>query len=193
MRNIEAELSELLRDEIDGPHGESERRAAAEFVRDAMSGNDYDDPVEAAADLAESLAEACTSLAERIRSRLLGPVLFEETSDDDDVKTTRKIRSLPEWWATATLPQKIKVFVLGGMVNRGHLVCAGDGPDYRAADAAATRAQVTALLPTLPHDALCDGREGKPCDCYKSELARHVEDAAADAARDEAEAGEDGS
>ena len=65
-------LLKLLREERDGTHGQSERRAVAEFVYDVVSERDSDtDPdelTEDAAGLAGSLAEAAHALATRIRA-----------------------------------------------------------------------------------------------------------------------------
>jgi hypothetical protein len=60
-------LDKLLWFELRGKHGESERRAAAEFVLDAMDDNDDGDEFETAAGIAEDLADAARALAGRIR------------------------------------------------------------------------------------------------------------------------------
>lgn len=67
--NDEKKVIALLKSERDGGHGMSERRVAAEFVMDAMEGNepDEDGVFEQAAGLAESLAGFCTELAKSIR------------------------------------------------------------------------------------------------------------------------------
>jgi hypothetical protein len=67
-RNVMA----LLRAEVEGPHGESERRAAAQFVADALGGPGA--TAEEAAGLAESLAEASLGLARRLRGPAADPV-----------------------------------------------------------------------------------------------------------------------
>jgi hypothetical protein len=59
----------ILRREVEGEHGQAERRAAAQFVADALSGNDA--TADAAAVLAESLADAALALANRLRGRTL--------------------------------------------------------------------------------------------------------------------------
>lgn len=65
--NQEKKVRELLKSEIEGGHGMSERRYAAEFVRDAMEGNESETPIEAAAKLSESLGGFCNELAKLIR------------------------------------------------------------------------------------------------------------------------------
>jgi hypothetical protein len=64
---MSAKVVRILRNEVEGRHGQSERRAAARFVADALDGNEV--TAEAAAALAESLADACLTLARRLRGR----------------------------------------------------------------------------------------------------------------------------
>lgn len=59
----------LLRTELFGPHGDSERRAVAEFVHEAVTGDPSGPTAE---DLAHSLADAACGLAARLRAIRLG-------------------------------------------------------------------------------------------------------------------------
>lgn len=61
--------NKILHDEINGCHGESERRIIAEFVRDGMEDGDDISPD----DLAENMADASMALAWRLKG--LKPVL----------------------------------------------------------------------------------------------------------------------
>lgn len=64
---VNEKVREFLLSERDGCHGESERRAVAEFVLDAMSGNeDADGPTPY--ELADYLAEAATELANKLKT-----------------------------------------------------------------------------------------------------------------------------
>ena len=63
-------ILEMLKGEVDGVHGESERRVAAQFVLDCLDGNEQegdDETAAFAAQMAESLAAACQSLAAKLR------------------------------------------------------------------------------------------------------------------------------
>jgi hypothetical protein len=94
----EALLAHLREVWLEGPHGTSELRAVAEFVLDAMDGNE-DGP--SAVDLCDSLAEACETVrqdldaltadepetvCERLRRRIEEAVYSENVDVDEEMK-----------------------------------------------------------------------------------------------------------
>ena len=63
------QVENFLDSEVNGKHGESERRAVARFVLDAMAGNSPGDrpPAEWAAEMADYLADVAQDTAAEIR------------------------------------------------------------------------------------------------------------------------------
>jgi hypothetical protein len=66
--SVDRKIHKLLMNERDGPHGESERRYAAEWALDHLDNTECEDDPMPVEDALDYLAEAVTDLAGRIRA-----------------------------------------------------------------------------------------------------------------------------
>lgn len=171
-----AAVAALLRAELEGCHGESERRAAAEFVRDALAGGPDEDPVAAAADLAESLADAATALARAVRNLpVAGPLLFAAAAD------TIRWYDLDGWWAermAADADPDLWAGFLEELAATGRATDPEDGVGYVVGDRGALLAAARALVSRLGHARECARREhpAAECTCFKADVAGWADD-----------------
>lgn len=104
-------VEDLLRAELHGAHGESERYAAAQFVLDALDGNEAAAEQEGAfgyaADLAQGLEDAIRYLKERLR----------RAAEDSEPHTPLTVENVLGWARARANELNLPVeFVLGRLV-----------------------------------------------------------------------------